>query len=230
MKKKAIHFGVDTAVGDIEPVFFDSIKDAGYYHLLSNEKGFESCVQTSDLTPISNATIKEQLKQLSVDGGSEPGVYFISLTAHSTLGRRRFRISSKPTFNKHLTLHNDNVFGWHDLTECLSYFSKNDHVFFLITDLKRGKRGQVPSFVSRFKPSHKVQAKAVVLSLSLDRTLDDGALPLSLTSDINVVLNSAKTIGDLVSNLDALYGEKSKVRPAVFHFNLAEENRFFLNN
>ncbi len=229
MRKRAIHFGVEAVGGTGKSTFFDGIKDASYYHSLSRNKGFESSVRTSDKLPIHSNTIKEGIKQL-VDENDSHGEYFISVSAGSTVGKPFWGMRATKTFDKYLKLHNNSRFGIMDLNECLSYFSNKDKVFFLITDCKSDEKRKILSLIDRFKSSNKISAKAVVMSLSFDHVAMYESNISSLAADINVVLNSAKAIGDLLHNLDALYGDKSYVKRELFCYNLAEENGFFLNN
>lgn len=230
MEKRAIHFGVETRGDGRESCCVDGVKDAGHYHLLSRDKGFESQIQTSKNRPIGCSTVKKEIKNLSKQSSGD-GVYFISITANSLMEKKRWIGQSGKVFNKSLLLHDGSNFGLQDLNECLSYFSKGDQVFFLVSDCGiRSSLGWKNHFVPPWFMRKRIKAQAVVLSLSFLGEQIDKQSVNSFSSDINFVINSAQSISDLLPNLEALHGDKSFVRPELFCYNLAERNAFFLNN
>lgn len=226
MEKRAIHFGVNTKSGSTESVFFDGVSDAMFYHLLSCQRGYDSTVYTTDEHNIDYSFVRDSIHELKQK--EKEGVYFITLSTKSVNGGgglNPFRRNGK------LYRLKDDTMNWDHVVECLAHFSKNDKVLFLIADCeqpverKRGIRWPALKFPTI------VKAKAAVLSIGVDETAPISNGTSSLATDLDFVLNSAKSIGDLKVNLEILYGNRSYVKPELVCYNLNETSTtYFFNN
>jgi hypothetical protein len=226
MVKRAIHFGVNLHESNYKSSFFDSEKDASYYHYLTIKKGFESHVLTTEKDEVECELVKGQIKQIAKE--LEPGgICFISLNGESI--NRPFKIGSfkLKTKRKWLKLSNQSFFGVKDLNECLSYFDEGKRVFFLITEIENNSTGISTNLLKAFIPSKKVKADAVVLALSTHSTMTS-IDKSSLASDFNLVLETSHRMEEIKPRIDALYGSDKRVSSEVIYYNTRESSRIFI--
>ncbi len=226
MVKRAIHFGVDLHESDYRLPFFDSEKDATFYHTVTLKKGFESHVLTTEKEEICCQVIKDQIKQMA--DGMEPGsIGFVSLTAESVKRPYNLGIVSWKSDRKWLKLSKETYFGVKELNECLSYFDEGEKVFFLITEIQKGSTGATTNLLETFKPSKRVKADAVVLALSTNSTMKSDQKS-SIASDVDLVLNASEEIDEIKPRFDALYGYDKRISSEVVCYNRRKSSRIFI--
>ena len=198
--KKAIHFGItDTQLTDV----FNGEKDAEYFHLFTKQKGYQSTIVLGSERKVSTNIIQDTL-QSAKESANGPGNYFISISGISCVKRSAFNLFKSKHTNKVVLLSDGEVFTRKNLIESLSIFDADDRVFFLISDCETKLKHLNSSLIfTPFDKQH-VKTKAAVLSLGLNQRALKHLNISSAAVDFEYAVKSAKTLQDIVNNLNDL--------------------------
>lgn len=199
--KKALHFGISSTNQDHSN--FNGEKDAEYFHLFSRQKGYDSSLVLSSKTKICAHHIKKEVERLK-SSTNIPAFYFISISGFSYKEKSFLRFLSSKPVNKAVLLSDEEVFTRKNLLECLSLFDETDRVFFLISDCESKHQKPIAKPIFEGFDKRNVKVKAAVLSLGLNQRAMKHLNICSGAVDFEYATKSAKTLQELVDNLNDL--------------------------